>query len=65
MQVFLTDVFEKYFSLVKIFQVFLTAREVEESLGRGELGKVLAWCHENRSRLRKLKSSLEFQVRHH
>jgi len=44
-------------------EVFLTAREVEESLGRGELGKVLAWCHENRSRLRKLKSSLEFQVR--
>ena len=43
--------------------MFLTAREVEESLGRGELGKVLAWCHENRSRLRKLKSSLEFQVR--
>ena len=43
--------------------MFLTAREVEESLGRGELSKCLSWCHENRSRLRKLKSSLEFQVR--
>ena len=44
-------------------QVFLTAREVEESLGRGELAACLAWCHDNKSRLRKLKSSLEFQVR--
>ena len=44
-------------------QVFLTAREVEESLVREELDKVMAWCHDNKSRLRKLKSSLEFQVR--
>lgn len=44
-------------------EVFLTAREVEESLGRGELAACLAWCHDNKSRLRKLKSSLEFQVR--
>jgi len=44
-------------------EVFLTAREVEESLAREELEKVLAWCHDNKSRLRKLKSSLEFQVR--
>ena len=43
--------------------MFLTAREVEESLGRGELAACLAWCHDNKSRLRKLKSSLEFQVR--
>merc|ERR1740128_1438972 len=28
-----------------------------------ELDKVMAWCHDNKSRLRKLKSSLEFQVR--
>ena len=46
-----------------LFKVFLTAREVEESLAREELEKVLAWCHDNKSRLRKLKSSLEFQVR--
>lgn len=44
-------------------EVFLTAREVEESLVREELDKVMAWCHDNKSRLRKLKSSLEFQVR--
>lgn len=41
----------------------MTAREVEESLAREELAKCLAWCHDNKSRLRKLKSSLEFQVR--
>merc|ERR1719242_1440041 len=35
----------------------------EEILAREELEKVLAWCHDNKSRLRKLKSSLEFQVR--
>ena len=46
-----------------MLQVFLTAREVEESLVREELDKVMAWCHDNKSRLRKLKSSLEFQVR--
>ena len=44
-------------------EVFLTAREVEDSLAGRDLSKCLAWCHENRSRLRKLKSSLEFQVR--
>jgi len=44
-------------------EVFLTAREVEESLARHELAKCLSWCHDNKSRLRKLKSSLEFQVR--
>ena len=44
-------------------EVFLTAREVEDSLAGRDLSKCLAWCHDNRSRLRKLKSSLEFQVR--
>ena len=53
---------EQEFDLIETLQVFLTAREVEDSLGRGELSKVLAWCHENKSRLRKLKSNLEFQV---
>ena len=49
--------------MIGTLQVFLTAREVEDSLARGELTQVLAWCHENKSRLRKLKSNLEFQVR--
>lgn len=44
-------------------EVFLVAREVEESLARKDISKCLAWCHDNKSRLRKLKSNLEFQVR--
>ena len=43
-------------------EVFLVAREVEESLARKDISKCLAWCHDNKSRLRKLKSNLEFQV---
>jgi len=44
-------------------EVFLTAREVEASLGRGDVSACLAWCHENKSKLRKMKSTLEFNVR--
>jgi len=42
--------------------VFITAWEVEQSLDRRECDKCLAWCHENRSRLRRLKSGLEFSL---
>ncbi|XP_023328951.1 macrophage erythroblast attacher [Eurytemora carolleeae] len=44
-------------------EVFLAAKEVEESLNAGDISKCLAWCHENKSKLRKMKSSLEFNVR--
>lgn len=44
-------------------EVFLTAKEVEESLSKGDISKCLAWCHDNKSKLRKMKSTLEFQVR--
>ena len=44
-------------------EVFLTAREVERSLEQGDISKCLAWCHDNKSKLRKMKSSLEFNVR--
>jgi len=43
--------------------VYLAAKEVEESLSKGDSSKCLAWCHDNKSKLRKLKSSLEFNVR--
>ncbi|XP_015424418.1 PREDICTED: macrophage erythroblast attacher isoform X1 [Myotis davidii] len=36
-------------------EMFLTAKEVEESLERGETATCLAWCHDNKSRLRKMK----------
>jgi len=42
--------------------VFTTAWEVEQSLEQKEFEKCLAWCQENRSRLRKLKSTLEFSL---
>lgn len=44
-------------------EVFLTAKEVEESLQAGDVSKCLAWCYDNKSKLRKMKSSLEFSVR--
>ena len=43
--------------------VFLVAHEVEESLKQKDTAKCLAWCHDNKSKLRKLNSTLEFNVR--
>jgi len=43
--------------------VFLAAKDVEESLLLGDISKCLVWCHENKSKLRKMKSTLEFNVR--
>lgn len=43
--------------------VFLVSREVEKSLAARETAKCLAWCHDNRSKLRKLQSSMEFNLR--
>ncbi|XP_022909984.1 E3 ubiquitin-protein transferase MAEA [Onthophagus taurus] len=43
--------------------IFLTSREVEKSLANRQTAKCLSWCHDNRSKLRKLKSNLEFNLR--
>eukprot|EP00898_Chlorokybus_atmophyticus_P008796 jgi/Chlat1/8918/Chrsp92S00691 len=43
--------------------VFAHARRVIESLRQRDCGEALAWCNDNRSRLRKLKSGLEFELR--
>lgn len=43
--------------------MFLISREVEESLIQHETAKCLSWCHDNRSKLRKLKSNIEFNLR--
>uniref|UniRef100_A0A9L0SCT9 E3 ubiquitin-protein transferase MAEA n=1 Tax=Equus caballus TaxID=9796 RepID=A0A9L0SCT9_HORSE len=40
-------------------EMFLTAKEVEESLERRETATCLAWCHDNKSRLRKMKDLLD------
>uniref|UniRef100_A0A1B6E9X3 CTLH domain-containing protein n=1 Tax=Clastoptera arizonana TaxID=38151 RepID=A0A1B6E9X3_9HEMI len=46
-----------------VSDIFLVSRDVEKSLAEKETSKCLAWCHDNRSKLRKLKSSLEFNLR--
>lgn len=44
-------------------QVFWAAKEVEESLKRHETGRMVAWCYENKSKLRKIHSTLELEIR--
>ncbi|KAM5580213.1 hypothetical protein ABKV19_009785 [Rosa sericea] len=43
--------------------VFQEARKVIEAFQNKEVGPALAWCAENKSRLKKSKSKLEFQLR--
>ncbi|NXE36870.1 MAEA protein, partial [Ptilorrhoa leucosticta] len=43
-------------------EMFLTAKEVEESLERQETMTCLAWCHDNKSRLRKMKQRVTLSV---
>ncbi|XP_015910191.1 E3 ubiquitin-protein transferase MAEA [Parasteatoda tepidariorum] len=43
--------------------LFLISKDVEESLLRHETANCLNWCYDNKSKLRKLKSSLEFNLR--
>lgn len=48
---------------IYFLEVFLVSREVEQSLAARETTKCLSWCHDNRSKLRKLKSTMEFNLR--
>ncbi|XP_001948876.1 E3 ubiquitin-protein transferase MAEA [Acyrthosiphon pisum] len=43
--------------------LFMISKEVEHSLANHETSKCLAWCHDNRSKLRKLRSTMEFNLR--
>ncbi|PIK34819.1 putative macrophage erythroblast attacher-like [Apostichopus japonicus] len=43
--------------------LFLVSKEVEESLQRGETVACLCWCNSNKSKLKKIKSTLEFNLR--
>ncbi|KAG8004294.1 Macrophage erythroblast attacher, partial [Nibea albiflora] len=45
-------------------EMFLTAKEVEESLERQETATCLAWCHDNKSRLRKMKDNITGYQKH-
>lgn len=44
-------------------ELFMVAKRVENSLEAGDTSKCLAWCHDNKSKLRKIKSNLEFKLR--
>lgn len=41
----------------------MVSREVEKSLANHETARCLSWCHDNRSKLRKLGSTMEFNLR--
>ncbi|CAG2102529.1 unnamed protein product [Medioppia subpectinata] len=43
--------------------LFLVSRQVEDSLKARETYRCLSWCHDNKSKLRKIKSSLEMRLR--
>lgn len=43
--------------------LFLTSQRIEKSLVAGDTSKCLAWCHDNKSKLRKIKSQLELKLR--
>jgi len=43
--------------------LFISSNRVEHSLLMGDTSKCLAWCHDNKSKLRKIKSTLEFKLR--
>ncbi|KAH6802944.1 LisH/CRA/RING-U-box domains-containing protein [Perilla frutescens var. frutescens] len=43
--------------------VFLEAKKVIDALQKKEVGPALAWCADNKSRLKKSKSKFEFQLR--
>lgn len=43
--------------------LFMVSRDVEKALAEKDTSKCLAWCYENKSKLRKMKSTLEFSLR--
>ncbi|KAI2797862.1 hypothetical protein BLOT_015282 [Blomia tropicalis] len=44
-------------------EIFLVCRDIEDSLTKHETSRCLLWCHDNRSKLRKIRSTLEFSLR--
>lgn len=43
--------------------IFQTTRDVEEDLRQHQTAKCIAWCSDNKSKLRKINSTIEFQLR--
>ncbi|KAG0266194.1 GID complex subunit containing RING finger motif [Actinomortierella ambigua] len=44
-------------------ELFVQSRKVEQALQRFSCTECLQWCHENKSNLKKIKSTLEFSLR--
>ena len=55
----------KHFDIEDLTNInlFLVAKDVEDALSRKDVQKCLNWCHDNKSKLRKMRSNLEFNVR--
>ena len=55
----------KHFDIEELTNInlFLVAKDVEDALANKDVGKCLTWCHDNKSKLRKMRSNLEFNVR--
>lgn len=47
----------------KFIDIFQTSREVEEDLAQHKTTKCILWCTDNKSKLRKINSNIEFQLR--
>lgn len=45
------------------FDIFQVSRDVEEDLRKQQTAKCSAWCVDNKSKLRKISSTIEFQLR--
>lgn len=45
------------------FDIFVESNKISKALCEGDCGPALKWCAENRSRLKKAKSQLEFNLR--
>ncbi|XP_065317599.1 E3 ubiquitin-protein transferase MAEA-like isoform X2 [Gordionus sp. m RMFG-2023] len=43
--------------------LFMMAKEIEKSLINQQTGSCLLWCYDNKSKLRKIRSNLEFELR--
>lgn len=43
--------------------LFTSSRDIEETLQRGSCTECLQWCNDNKHRLKKMKSTLEFDLR--
>ncbi|RUS88059.1 hypothetical protein EGW08_004225 [Elysia chlorotica] len=46
-------------------RLFMLSKEIEDCLAKGDTKPCLNWCIDNRSKLRKMKSTLEFNIRKH